>query len=83
MYMQDVVMAFRSVFFFVGELFQSLKCQSTRQVFNPSGALVGKIFLGITSANHIFTGKGRMVILAETKIFLVNFRANSSLIDLV
>jgi gluconolactonase len=69
-------------FCFVGELFQSLKRQSTTQVFNPSGVLLGKIFLGTTSANHIFAGPGRMVILAETKIYLVNFAATPSLIEL-
>ncbi|KAF8510917.1 D-lactonohydrolase-like protein [Gautieria morchelliformis] len=57
-------------------------CGDGVQVFNPSGALLGKIFIGTTSANHIFAGPGRLVILAETKIFLIEFAASSSIIDL-
>ena len=43
------------------------------KVWNRHGELIGKIFLGHTSANFAFAGKGRLVILAETKIYLVEF----------
>ena len=36
------------------------------QVFNPSGKLIGKIYLGTTSANFQWAGDGRLVICAET-----------------
>ncbi|KIR33070.1 gluconolactonase [Cryptococcus deuterogattii MMRL2647] len=38
-------------------------------VFNPSGMLIGKIYLGETSANFNFAGHGRMVICAETHLY--------------
>ncbi|KAJ3974444.1 calcium-dependent phosphotriesterase [Lentinula raphanica] len=45
------------------------------QVWNPSGILIGKFFLGTKSANFAFAGKGRLVILAETKIYLAQINA--------
>lgn len=45
------------------------------QVWNPAGTLIGKIFLGTTSANFRFAGKGRMVIAAETKLYYVELAA--------
>ena len=45
------------------------------QVWNPEGTLLGKIFLNTTSANLVFAGKGRLVILAETKIYLAKINA--------
>ncbi|KAF9259259.1 calcium-dependent phosphotriesterase [Marasmius fiardii PR-910] len=45
------------------------------QVWNPSGDLLGKFFLGTTSANMVFAGDGRLVILAETKVFLAKIAA--------
>lgn len=47
------------------------------QVWNPEGALLGKIFLNTTSANLIFAGKGKLVILAETKIYLAKISENT------
>jgi len=44
-------------------------------VWNPAGTLIGKIFLGTTSANFRFAGKGRMVIAAETKLYYVELAA--------
>jgi gluconolactonase len=44
-------------------------------VWNPKGLLIGKIFLGTTSANMVFAGKGRLVLLAETKIYLATIAA--------
>lgn len=57
-------------------------CGDGVQVFNPDGVLLGKIFIDTVTSNHIFAGPGRMVILAETKVFLVEFAASSSLIEL-
>ncbi|KAF7419407.1 hypothetical protein PC9H_001997 [Pleurotus ostreatus] len=45
------------------------------QTWNSEGTLLGKFFLGTTSANMVFAGKGRLVILAETKIFLAKIAA--------
>ncbi|KAK4946064.1 hypothetical protein LTR10_014866 [Elasticomyces elasticus] len=44
-------------------------------VWNPSGTLLGKIFLGTTSANFNFAGKGRMVICAETQLYYATLAA--------
>ncbi|GJJ07030.1 hypothetical protein Clacol_001228 [Clathrus columnatus] len=52
------------------------------QVYDPTGILLGKIFIGSNSANNVFAGNGRMVIMAETKIVLVEFAANGSLVEL-
>lgn len=51
------------------------------QVFNSEGMLIGKFFLGTTSANMIFAGKGRLVIMAETKIFLAEIAAEGLKLD--
>ncbi|KAF9078453.1 D-lactonohydrolase-like protein [Rhodocollybia butyracea] len=50
-------------------------CSDGVQVWNPSGKLIGKFFLGTTSANFAFAGKGRLVILAGTKIYLAQIAA--------
>ncbi|WRT64653.1 uncharacterized protein IL334_001587 [Kwoniella shivajii] len=47
-------------------------------VWNPSGLLLGKIWLGIVSANFQFAGKGRMVICAETKLYHVTLGAEGA-----
>lgn len=44
-------------------------CGDGVHVWNPSGTLLGKIFLGETSANFQFAGDGRMVIGAETHLY--------------
>jgi gluconolactonase len=41
-------------------------------VLSPDGVLLGKIWVGSTVANFRFTGKGRLVIAAETKLYYVN-----------
>ncbi|TEB25096.1 calcium-dependent phosphotriesterase [Coprinellus micaceus] len=38
-------------------------------VWNSIGTLLGKFFIGMVSANMAFAGDGRLVILAETKVF--------------
>ncbi|KAL0064547.1 hypothetical protein AAF712_008492 [Marasmius tenuissimus] len=45
------------------------------QVWNPTGDLIGKFFLGTTSANMVFAGDGRLVILAETAVYLAKIAA--------
>lgn len=45
-------------------------------MWNPEGDLIGKFFLGTTSANMIFAGDGRLVIMAETAVYLANIAAN-------
>ncbi|KAJ3799471.1 D-lactonohydrolase-like protein [Lentinula aff. detonsa] len=50
-------------------------CFDGVNVWNPSGTLIGKFFLGTKSANFAFAGKGRLVILAETKIYLAQIKA--------
>lgn len=50
------------------------------QVWNPSGTLLGKIFLGTTSANFNFAGKGRMVICAETELFYATLAAEGAVV---
>lgn len=51
-------------------------CGDGVQVWNPSGKLIGKIFLGKTSANFNFAGDGRMVILAEEDLFYATLGAS-------
>lgn len=53
-------------------------CGDGVQVWNPAGTLIGKIFLGATSANFRFAGKGRMVIAAETKLYYVTLAAGAA-----
>jgi len=45
-------------------------------VWDPDGTLLGKFFLGTSSANIAFAGKGRLVILAETVIYLAQIAAD-------
>lgn len=45
-------------------------------VFNRDGLLIGKIYLGETSANFNFAGHGRMVICAETHLYYVTLGAS-------
>lgn len=50
-------------------------CGDGVHVWNPQGKLIGKIFTGMTVANFQFAGKGRMVIMAETKLFYATLGA--------
>ncbi|OAP58995.1 gluconolactonase [Fonsecaea erecta] len=50
-------------------------------VWDPSGKLLGKIFLGTTSSNFNFAGKGRMVICAETELFYVTLAAEGAIVS--
>ncbi|KAJ4490338.1 calcium-dependent phosphotriesterase [Lentinula aciculospora] len=51
-------------------------CFDGVNVWNPSGTLIGKFFLGTKSANFAFAGKGRLVILAENKIYLAQINVS-------
>ncbi|THH16198.1 hypothetical protein EW146_g4402 [Bondarzewia mesenterica] len=50
-------------------------CGDGVQVWNAEGTLLGKVFLGTTSANMVFAGKGKLVIMAETAIYLAQITA--------
>ncbi|KAF9463880.1 calcium-dependent phosphotriesterase [Collybia nuda] len=50
-------------------------CGDGVQVWNDVGTLLGKFFVGSTSANMVFAKDGRLVILAETKIFVADIAA--------
>ncbi|KAK4040376.1 hypothetical protein C8A01DRAFT_15715 [Parachaetomium inaequale] len=50
-------------------------CGDGVHVYNPSGKLIGKIYVGGTSANFQFAGKGRMVVLAETELYYATLAA--------
>jgi gluconolactonase len=50
-------------------------CGDGVNVWNDEGTLIGKFFIGTTSANMIFAGDGRLVIMAETKIFVAKIAA--------
>ncbi|EPQ51631.1 D-lactonohydrolase-like protein [Gloeophyllum trabeum ATCC 11539] len=50
-------------------------CGDGIQVWNSEGTLIGKFFLNSTSANMIFAGPGRLVILDETTIYLARIQA--------
>ncbi|KAJ3505757.1 hypothetical protein NLJ89_g7250 [Agrocybe chaxingu] len=50
-------------------------CGDGVHVWSPQGTLLGKFFLGTTSANMVFAGDGRLVILAETSVFVAKIAA--------
>ncbi|KAI3332359.1 lactonohydrolase [Xylariaceae sp. AK1471] len=52
-------------------------CGDGVHVWNPSGTLLGKIFLGETSANFNFAGDGGMVICAETNLYYAKIAVTS------
>ncbi|KAJ5145339.1 hypothetical protein N7448_002731 [Penicillium atrosanguineum] len=56
-------------------------CGDGIQVWNPSGKLIGKIYVGSTSANFNFAGKGRMVICAETDLYYATLAAAGNYVD--
>ena len=45
------------------------------QVWNSEGTLLGKFFLGTVAPTMAFAGDGRLLILADTAIFLANIAA--------
>ncbi|KAL1702074.1 hypothetical protein EV121DRAFT_282138 [Schizophyllum commune] len=59
----------------VGNVYSA--CGDGVHVWDWRGNLIGKFFLGELSANMVFAGHGRLVILAETKIYVADFAAMS------
>jgi gluconolactonase len=53
-------------------------CGDGVTAWNPSGKLLGKIYLGEVAANFQFAGKGRMVICAETKLYYATLAASGA-----
>ncbi|KAI0748901.1 D-lactonohydrolase-like protein [Fomes fomentarius] len=53
-------------------------CGDGVQVWNPEGTLLGKFFVGQVSANLVFAGDGRLVIMAETAIFFAEVAAKAN-----
>lgn len=56
-------------------------CGDGIHVWNPSGKLIGKIFLGSTTANFQFVGDGRMVICAETDLYYATVAADGNYVE--
>jgi gluconolactonase len=56
-------------------------CGDGIQVWNPSGKLIGKIFLGTTSAGFNFVGNGGIVITAETDLYYANVAAQGAYVE--
>lgn len=56
-------------------------CGDGVQVWNPSGKLIGKIYVGATSANFNFAGTGRMVICAETDLYYATLAAGGNYVE--
>ncbi|KAJ5742684.1 uncharacterized protein N7511_011085 [Penicillium nucicola] len=56
-------------------------CGDGVQVWNPSGKLIGKIYVGSTAANFNFAGDGRMVICAETNLYYATLAASGNYVD--
>ncbi|KAJ7606613.1 D-lactonohydrolase-like protein [Roridomyces roridus] len=50
-------------------------CGDGTQVFDPKGTLLGKIFIGVSSSSLVFAGKGRLLVNADTKIYLAEIAA--------
>ncbi|KAJ6602132.1 hypothetical protein B0H10DRAFT_2178941 [Mycena sp. CBHHK59/15] len=46
-----------------------------RQVWNPTGTLLGKIFLGDSSSNMIFAEAGELVVLSDSNLFFAKIKA--------
>ncbi|TCD59896.1 hypothetical protein EIP91_011211 [Steccherinum ochraceum] len=51
-------------------------CGDGVQVWDSDGTLLGKFFIGTTSANMVFAGQGRLVILGETAVYLAEIAAS-------
>ncbi|PCH37134.1 D-lactonohydrolase-like protein [Wolfiporia cocos MD-104 SS10] len=56
-------------------------CGDGVHVWNKEGTLIGKFFLGAESANMVFAGRGKLVILAETVVYLAQIAADGSSLE--
>ncbi|VDB92364.1 unnamed protein product [Peniophora sp. CBMAI 1063] len=52
-------------------------CADGVQVWNSNGVLLGKIFLGTSTPTMTFAGDGRLVIMADTAIYLAQIAARA------
>ncbi|KAJ7777347.1 D-lactonohydrolase-like protein [Mycena metata] len=51
-------------------------------IFNPQGTLLGKIFIGVSSSNMVFAGAKRLLLMADTKIYLAEIAATGQSLNL-
>lgn len=56
-------------------------CGDGVHVWNPAGKLLGKIFTDGVAANFQFVGNGKMIICAETRLYLATFAARGTKIQ--
>lgn len=47
-------------------------------MWDSTGTLLGKIFVGTVSANMAFAGPGRLAVLAETAVYVVHLAAEGA-----
>ena len=53
-------------------------CGDGTHVWSPTGTLLGKFFIGSVSGNMVFAGDGRLVIMAETSIYVAMIAAKAN-----
>lgn len=53
-------------------------CGDGTHVWSPTGTLLGKFFIGSVTANMVFAGDGRLVIMGETSIFVAMIAAKAT-----
>ncbi|KAJ7027868.1 D-lactonohydrolase-like protein [Mycena alexandri] len=51
-------------------------------IFDPKGTLLGKVFLGVSSSNMVFAGAKRLILMADTKIYLAEIAAEGQNLNL-
>jgi gluconolactonase len=56
-------------------------CGDGVHVWNPSGKLIGKIYVATGAANFNFAGQGKMVICGETDLYYATLAADGSYVD--
>ncbi|KAJ7230568.1 D-lactonohydrolase-like protein [Mycena pura] len=57
-------------------------CGDGTHVFDPNGTLLGKVFLGVGSASMAFAGANRLIIMADTRVYLAEIAAEGVNLDL-
>ncbi|CCM02281.1 uncharacterized protein FIBRA_04368 [Fibroporia radiculosa] len=60
----------------MGNVYSS--CGDGVHVWNKDGILIGKFFTGTVSCNLVFAGPGKLVILAQTKVYLAQIAAKGT-----
>lgn len=50
-------------------------CSDGTHIWDSKGTLLGKIYLGSSSANMILAGDGRLVIMGETEVYIAQIAA--------